>query len=155
MRPCPYSIVRDRTSRRAYVAPRTSTEKLLAGIWTQVLGLERVDIRDNFFEIGGHSLLATRLLSRVRETFKLELPLRVIFESSTIADMAEVVDTGLARGVKEEAPAITRLSRRSRAATILPNGTIDLAHNSQIPRGVRSSDDPELALDNHPERPLD
>jgi hypothetical protein len=143
------------TSRRAYVAPRTSTEKLLAGIWTQVLGLERIDVCDNFFDIGGHSLLAIRLLSRVRETFKLELPLRVVFESSTIADMAEVVDMELARGVKEDTPQIMRLSRRSQAATILPNGTIDLAHNSQMRRVVGSSDDPGLTLGNDPELPLD
>jgi len=71
-----------------FVAPRTPVEQTLAEIWKSVLGLQQVGINDNFFELGGHSLLATQIVSRVRTTFELELPLRSIFESPTIALLA-------------------------------------------------------------------
>ena len=70
------------------MAPRTPVEEAVAGIWTEVLGLERVGIHDNFFDLGGHSLLATQVMSRVRETFRVDLPLRTLFESATVASLA-------------------------------------------------------------------
>lgn len=84
----------DRSSlEERYVAPRTSTEKVLSEIWAEVLDLERVGIHDNFFEIGGHSLLATQLISRVHKTFNVDLPLRSLFEDPTIANLAESIET--------------------------------------------------------------
>jgi amino acid adenylation domain-containing protein len=77
----------------AYVAPRTPTEELLVGIWATVLGVERVGVEDNFFEVGGHSLLATQLISRIREAFAIEMPLRTLFERPTIAALAEDIET--------------------------------------------------------------
>ena len=71
-----------------YVAPRTPVEEVLSGIWQQVLRVERVGVHENFFELGGHSLLATQVISRIREAFRVELPLRVMFESQNIASLA-------------------------------------------------------------------
>ncbi len=81
------------TAREEYVEPRTPVETALAGIWAEVLGIERVGVRDNFFSLGGHSLTATRVLSRVRGTFGVELPLSLVFEKRTVEGMAAVVET--------------------------------------------------------------
>ncbi len=75
-----------------YVAPRTTTEEVLAGIWGEVLSVERVSVTDNFFDLGGHSLLATQLLSRVREAFGVEVPLRSVFGKPTVEGMAAAVE---------------------------------------------------------------
>ena len=76
----------------AFVACRTPTEELLAQIWAHVLGVQRVGIHDNFFQLGGHSLLATQVVSRIREAFKVEMPLRHLFETPTVAGLAERID---------------------------------------------------------------
>ncbi len=71
-----------------YVGPRTPVEEALAGIWRDVLGVERVGIHDNFIELGGHSMLAMRCVSAIRRLFRIELPLRVLFESATLEELA-------------------------------------------------------------------
>ncbi|MFC1716326.1 AMP-binding protein [Candidatus Poribacteria bacterium] len=73
------------------VAPRTPTEETLAAIWAEVLGLEQVGVEDSFFDLGGHSLLATRIVSRTIKEFQVDVPLRSILQSSTVADMAAIV----------------------------------------------------------------
>jgi acyl carrier protein len=78
-----------------YVAPRDPVEHVVARIWGEVLKIERVSIVDNFFELGGHSLLATQVMSRVRETFRAELPLRKLFERPTVAGLAASVEEAI------------------------------------------------------------
>ena len=72
-------------------APRTPIEEMLADIWAEVLKLEKIGIHDNFFDLGGHSLLATQIVSRIRETLQIELPLRKLFQKPTIAELAELI----------------------------------------------------------------
>jgi amino acid adenylation domain-containing protein len=78
-----------------YLAPRNELEQTLAGIWAEVLKVERVGVQDNFFELGGHSLLATQIASRVQKTLQRDVPLRAMFECSTVEELAVYID-GLA-----------------------------------------------------------
>jgi thioesterase domain-containing protein/acyl carrier protein len=78
-------------SAATYVAPRDPTEEILAGIWAEVLGVERVSIHDNFFDLGGHSLLAMRLIRIVREKFDAMLQLVTLLEAPTIAHLADTL----------------------------------------------------------------
>ncbi|WP_414542084.1 amino acid adenylation domain-containing protein [Nostoc sp. CCY0012] len=75
-----------------FVAPRNPTEEMLAGIWVKILGIEQIGIHDNFFDLGGHSLLATQVISQVRKAFGLEIPLRYLFASPTIAKLAKNIE---------------------------------------------------------------
>ena len=97
-----------------YVAPHTSIEEVLVKIWAEVLGIKRVGIRDNFFELGGHSLLATQLVSRVRDAFGVELPLRRVFEAPTIGELSKIVENLKESDAKIKAPALVPVSRDNR-----------------------------------------
>jgi amino acid adenylation domain-containing protein len=80
-------------SNKEFLAPRTPMEETLAQIWKEILEIGRVGMHDNFFELGGHSLLATQVVSRIRKTLKVDLPLRAIFDSPTIAELATTVES--------------------------------------------------------------
>ncbi|CCH96823.1 Dimodular nonribosomal peptide synthase (fragment) [Microcystis aeruginosa PCC 9717] len=75
-----------------YVAPRTPIEDILVTVWSEVLKVEKVGINDNFFELGGHSLLATKLVAQIRDRLKVELPLRQLFNSATLAELAQGIE---------------------------------------------------------------
>jgi acyl carrier protein len=77
--------------REAFVAPRTDVEATLAAIGAELLGVDRISVYDSFFNLGGHSLMATRFVSRIRSEFEIDLPLRVVFEKPTIAELAVAV----------------------------------------------------------------
>ncbi|HEU4767478.1 MAG TPA: amino acid adenylation domain-containing protein, partial [Pyrinomonadaceae bacterium] len=89
-----------------YVGPRTPVETVLAGIWREVLAVDRVGIHDNFLDLGGHSLLAMRCVSGIRQVFRIDLPLRVLFESANLAELAQALT------VYEEQPgAVEKIAR--------------------------------------------
>jgi amino acid adenylation domain-containing protein len=79
-------------SEKVFVAPRTPVEEKLAGIWAEVLRLERVGVNDNFFELGGHSLSAMQVISRLRNVFQVDMPVRALFESPSIEQLALVIE---------------------------------------------------------------
>jgi acyl-coenzyme A synthetase/AMP-(fatty) acid ligase/acyl carrier protein len=95
-----------------YVGPRTAVEEVVAGMWAELLKLERVGVNEDLFRLGAHSLLATQVVSRVRRVFQVEIPLRALFETPTIAGLAQKIeqakehDHTTARG-----PQLTAVSR--------------------------------------------
>ncbi|KST65996.1 non-ribosomal peptide synthetase [Mastigocoleus testarum] len=88
----------------AFVAPRHPVEELLAGIWSQVLGISQVGINDNFFEIGGHSLLATQVISRIRKTCAVDISLQRLFEFPTIAQLAKDIQQASSKNISSITP---------------------------------------------------
>jgi len=108
----------------AFVAPRTSIERSLAGIWSDLLGLPQIGIHDNFFDLGGHSLLTTQLISRVREIFQVELPLRQVFQQPTIAALASSIEQTQANNAPDEMPKLARVDRAARRLA-RPTGSIE------------------------------
>jgi len=82
-----------RDEREEYVAPRSEVEQQLAAIWADVLGVDRVGVHDDFFALGGHSLMAAQLVARVTDTLQVGLPIRRLFDSPTVAGLAEHVET--------------------------------------------------------------
>jgi amino acid adenylation domain-containing protein len=102
--------------RREARAPRSRGEEVLAAIWAEVLGRPAVDLEDDFFELGGHSLLAMQVVSRVREAFGVELPLRALFERPTLAALASELERLEAEGRTTQDP----IQRVDRAAGALP-----------------------------------
>ncbi|HEY0796202.1 MAG TPA: amino acid adenylation domain-containing protein [Acidisarcina sp.] len=96
---------------QTFVPPQTATQEAIAGIWAEVLRRERIGIHANFFDLGGHSLLATQVISRIRRTLDVDLPLRSLFESPTVAGLAEQVDHFRGSADTLTVPPITRVPR--------------------------------------------
>jgi len=95
-------------STSAHVEPRTQVEQQLAQMWEQLLNRTRVSVYHNFFDLGGHSLLATQVISRVRDLFNIEIPLRSIFEAKTIAELAERIERSLGTATTSPIPRAPR-----------------------------------------------
>ncbi|MBV9108850.1 MAG: amino acid adenylation domain-containing protein, partial [Gemmatimonadetes bacterium] len=96
-----------------YVAPRTPVEEVLAEIWAEVLRLERVGAQESFFGLGGHSLLATRVVSRIREVFGVEVPLRALFEGPTVSELAGRVEEMRRAGEGAALPPLVPVARET------------------------------------------
>lgn len=107
---------------RRYAAPRNPTEEMLAGIWATILKREPIGIHDNFFDLGGHSLLATQVMARVRSVFRVDLPLRTLFEATTVARLGEAVESARLQAGDGDVPTISRAAR---------DGTIPLSFAQQ------------------------
>jgi amino acid adenylation domain-containing protein len=102
-----------------YEEARTETEETLVSIWREVLNVERVGIHDNFFELGGHSLLVTRLNSRVKERFQVEIALRSMFESPTVATLAQLIEQSPAQPKNKNVPKLAPAPRHNRRSSLL------------------------------------
>ncbi len=105
--------VADRIDSSVYVAPRDVVDQQLADIWSEVLGVDSPGIHDDFFQLGGHSLIATRVMARVRNQFRVNVPLRALFDHPTIAALAKIIDA-------HDEVAGLALTRRPRAAKLPP-----------------------------------
>jgi acyl carrier protein len=115
--------------------PRTKTEEMLADIWMQILKIERIGVDQNFFEIGGHSLSAIQLISRMREVFGMELPLKNLFERPTIAEIALAITRQEWEASKTSGFEIKKLDRGSAQLDYLE---IDTLSDSEVDSFLKS-----------------
>jgi amino acid adenylation domain-containing protein len=111
-----------------YVPPQTLVEEVVADTWANLLGLPRVSLHDNFFELGGHSLIATQVMVRVQKTTGVELPLRTLFESPTVAKLAVQIEASLRRGTASSSPPIVRVARHQELPLSFAQQRIWLLH---------------------------
>jgi amino acid adenylation domain-containing protein len=93
-----------------FVAPRTDVERQLTAIWSELLGAEEIGVNDNFFALGGHSLLAVRLFSEIEGKLGVKIPLAALFQTATVAGLAEIVDREQAGDIDEKWPAIVPMA---------------------------------------------
>ncbi len=98
-------------TRAPFIAPSTSTEEVLAGIFSEVLGVAQVGTGDDFFDLGGHSLLATKVVSRIRKVFRVEILLRALFEFPTVAALSGAVQRAIEGGRKHQPPPLVPVAR--------------------------------------------
>ncbi|HSD48163.1 MAG TPA: amino acid adenylation domain-containing protein, partial [Pyrinomonadaceae bacterium] len=94
----------------SFQSPRTQTEEILAGIWERVLGVEQVGRDSDFFALGGYSLIATRIVARIRESFNVDLPVRMVFEWPILAELAERIEETMRAGTTLTLPPLERLA---------------------------------------------
>jgi len=115
--PAPTSVLQ---SKEGMVGPRTPVEEQLIEIWCKVLGLkqDQLGIHETFFELGGHSLLATQVMSRVRNTFQIELPVRSLFEAPTVAQLAEQIEMSRQMVREMQAPTTAQATDREQNRTM-------------------------------------
>jgi acyl carrier protein len=134
---------------QAFVAPQTPLEQVIAGVWREVLGTEKIGVDDNFFELGGHSLLATQVVARLSEAFEFELPLRAMFESPTIAGLAaSMVPLEPAPGSLEAvAQLLLELAQLSEEdAQSLLDVELQTTENEKLPDSHQAEDQIEISV---------
>ncbi|HKV13053.1 MAG TPA: amino acid adenylation domain-containing protein, partial [Thermoanaerobaculia bacterium] len=102
------------TAADEFAAPRNPVEQVLAAVWEDTLGIERVGVRDHFFALGGHSLLATRVVTRVRAALGVDLPLRALFEEPTVAGLAARIEALRQAGSGDARPPLVPVPRGGR-----------------------------------------
>lgn len=107
--PAPDAVAQQAT----YLAPRNEAEMHLVRIWEDILGIERIGVRDNFFNLGGHSLLAVQVISKIRDYFSIELPLQALFDAPTLGQLAELLTTNQPNNTLQ-APTIRLLTEQER-----------------------------------------
>ncbi len=107
-----------------YIAPSTPEEKLLCGIWSEVLNVEGVGIRHDFFDLGGHSLIATRLISRIRDQFGKNLELRYLFEHPTVEQLCRIILKTEQKLPSTNRGGIRRSKRKRRTVSVSADGDI-------------------------------
>ena len=125
------------------VGPRTPLETQMVELWSAVLKIDHISIHDNFFELGGHSLLATRLVARVRDSFRIELPLRTLFEQPTIAGLAEAIERMPAKEGNGRGPKLKSIPRGKKDLTALL-AEVERLSEAEIPSVIR---EPDLAVE--------
>lgn len=103
------------TSTSTFEAPRNPVEEVVAGIWTETLGIEQLSIHDSFFDLGGNSILATLLISRLREAFQVEIAIRTLFEAPTVSSLVEALlgDPSKRGKIETSAELLTELAQLS------------------------------------------
>ncbi len=101
-----------RSAPETYLAPRTPVEEVVASLWAELLGLERVGLDGHFFALGGHSLLAAQVISRLRRAFGIELPVRDVFEAPTVAELAARVESACRTGAEPSLPPLLPVPRQ-------------------------------------------
>jgi acyl carrier protein len=120
--------------RDEYVAPRNETEQGIAAIWAEVLGVERVGIRDDFFELGGHSLMATQVIARVRSTYEAQIPLHLLFATPTVEALAAAVAVNRPSTADEEVEDLL-----AQLAHLSDEQAADLLAGQREPEGEQST----------------
>jgi len=103
----------EQAERAGMLAASTPVEEIVVGIWREVLKVEQISVDANFFEIGGHSLLATQVISRIRNAFRVEMPLRALFEHPTVSELSRQIDEAIKVEKSAQVPPINRVSRTS------------------------------------------
>lgn len=101
------NLYRQRFSSAPFIAPQTMTEETIAELWQELLGVERIGIHDNFFQMGGTSLLALTMTARLRKAFQIELPITGIFQAPTIAELAVVLEELLVTQLQKPDPDVS------------------------------------------------
>jgi thioester reductase-like protein len=112
-----------------FVAPRNPSEKVMVDIWAGILGLERIGIYDNFFDVGGHSLLSMQLVSQVEKMFQIEIPLQNFFETPTVSGLVEVIESAKQQGS---------------SPTMLDTSAIDFTAEAVLDEAIYTEEKPDI-----------